>query len=369
MKDPRDITTLQATTILISTIIGVGVLPLPLFAVRAGETGAPLVTLCGIGIASVGLFIMTKLGIRHPNKTIITYSEDIIGKWLGKFCSICVIVFFAILTGLAAREFGTVVTTAVLLETPLEVTVIVMLLLAAISARNNINVFAYIHNFYVPIILAPVLIVIAVSLKNANVLYLRPFIGGSFEDAFLGALTIAALFQGSFVITLIIPVMKQPKKAMKASMWAMFISGGLYLLIVVATVAVFGTEEIKQLFWPTLELARTTSLPGNILQRLDVIFLSVWVTAVFTTIFASYYLTIYSIKQFVRLQDHKMLSYFILPFVYVLAMLPEDIFQMYKIIEYIGRIGLSLTVLYPMFLLILDVLKSKRRQNSGSKQV
>ncbi|RID83696.1 amino acid permease [Peribacillus asahii] len=369
MEDLREITTLQATTILISTIIGVGVLPLPLFAVRAGETGAPLVTLFGIGIAAIGLFIITKLGIRHPSKTIITYSEEILGKWLGKVCSIFVIIFFTILTALAAREFGTVVTTSVLIETPLDVTVIVMLVLAAISARNNINVFAYIHNFYVPIILAPVLIVVAVSLKNANILYLRPLIGSDFKEMFFGALTVAALFQGSFIMTLIIPAMKQPKKAMKASIWAILISGGLYLLLVIATVAVFGTEEIKQLFWPTLELARTTSLPGNILQRLDIVFLSVWVTAVFTTIFASYYLTIYSIKQFFRLQDHKMLSYFILPFVYILAMLPEDIFQMYEIIRYVGRIGLSITILYPLFLLILDVLKSKRRKHSESKQV
>jgi len=147
MGDPREITTVQATTILISTIIGVGVLPLPLFAVRAGENSAPFVTLTGILLAAAGLFILTLLGMRHPQKTIITYSQDIIGKWLGRFVSLFVIVFFLVLTALAAREFGAVVVTGVLRETPLEVTVIVMLLLASISCRNNINVFSYIHNF------------------------------------------------------------------------------------------------------------------------------------------------------------------------------------------------------------------------------
>ena len=166
MEDSREITTIQAATILISTIIGVGVLPLPLFAVRAGETGAPFITLLGIGIAAIGLLVITKLGIRHPEKTIITYSEEILGKWLGRLCSLFVILFFTILTALAAREFGAVVVTAVLLETPLEVTVIVMLLLAAITARNTINVFAYIHNFYIPIILAPVLIIVVIIVKK-----------------------------------------------------------------------------------------------------------------------------------------------------------------------------------------------------------
>lgn len=369
MGDPKQITTLQATTILISTIIGVGVLPLPLFAVRAGENGAPLVTFFGIILAAIGLFILTFLGVRHPQKTIITYSIDIIGKWLGRFCSLFVIFFFLILTSLAAREFGAVVVSAVLRDTPVEITVIIMLMLACLSCRNNINVFAYIHNFYVPIILAPGLIIVALSLKNANMLYLRPIIGSNYFEIFTGVLTISALFQGSFVITMIIPSMKTPAKALKASFWGIFISGGLYLLIVIATVAVFGPEEIKQIFWPTLELARTTTLPGNILQRLDVIFLAVWVTAVFTTLFSSYYFTIHSIKELFSLKDHKLFSYFILPFVFIIAMVPRDILQMYEIIQYVSRGGLIITILYPGSLLLLDFFKSWRRKKSVSQQM
>ena len=368
MGDPKEITTLQTSSIIISTIIGVGVLPLPLFAVRAGDTGAPLVTLAGIALAAIGLFIITLLGMRHPDKTIITYSQLIIGKWLGRFCSLFIIFFFLVLTGLASREFGAVVVSAVLRETPLEVTVIVMLLLACLSCRNNINVFSYIHNFYVPIILAPAIIVVVLSLKNANILYLRPLIGTNYYNMFTGMLTISALFQGSFIITMIIPSMKTPNKALKASFWGIFISGGLYLSLVIATVAVFGPEEIKQIFWPTLELARTTTVPGNILQRLDVIFLAVWVTAVFTTLFSSYYFTIHAIKEFCHLQDHKMLTYFILPFVFILAMIPQDILQMYEVIQYVGRAGLLITILYPSLLLGIDFLKGWRRKKSVSQQ-
>lgn len=367
MEEPREVTTLQAATILISTIIGVGVLPLPLFAVRAGETGAPLVTLLGIVIAAIGLMLLTKLGMRYPEHTIITYSEVILGKWLGRFGSLMIILFLMVLTALAAREFGAVVITAVLLDTPLEVTVIVMLLLGAITARNNINTFAYIHNFYIPIILAPVLIIVALSLKNANILYIQPFLPESWIGSLLGALTIASLFQGSYVMTIIIPAMKKPESAMKAGWWALFISGGLYLLIVTATLSIFGVEEIKKLYWPTLELARTTSIPGNLLQRLDVIFISVWVIAVFTTVYASYFLTIHSMKQLLRLQDHKVLGYFVLPFIFILAMLPQNILQLYKIIQLLGRAGIVMSILYPLFLYIIDMIRSKRGKKVESK--
>ncbi|MCC3355821.1 GerAB/ArcD/ProY family transporter [Bacillus sp. REN16] len=367
MEYPKEITVIQATTILISTIIGVGLLALPLFAVRTADTGAPFVTLSGIAIASIGLGLITFLGMRHPQKSIILYGEDILGKWLGKVPNIVIILFFAVLTGLTSREFGAVVITAILKQTPLEVTVIIMLILAALSTRNEMNVFAYIHNFYLPIVLAPALIVVALSLKNANTLYLFPILGNEPGNYLVGAFTIAALFQGSFIITMIIPFMRHPQKAINASIWGMVIAGGLYLLIVIATVAVFGPGEILNLLWPTLELARTTSIPGNILQRLDVVFLSVWVIAVFTTLLSSYMFTVHSISQMVGLRDHKMLSFFILPIVFVIAMIPQNILQLYDVIQIFGRLGLIITIGYPALLICVDLIKKKVKKSGSVK--
>ncbi|WP_099352621.1 GerAB/ArcD/ProY family transporter [Fredinandcohnia onubensis] len=367
MEYPREITVIQATTILISTIIGVGLLALPLFAVRTADTGAPLVTLLGITIASAGLGLITFLGIRHPRKSIIMYGEDILGKWLSRVPNVVIILFFAILTGLTSREFGAVVITAILKQTPLEVTVIVMLILAALSTRNDMNVFAYIHNFYVPFILAPALIIVALSLKNANSLYLLPILGNNPGNYLVGGFTIAALFQGSFIFTMIIPFMRHPRKAVKASIWGMVIAGGLYLLIVIATVAVFGPGEITNLLWPTLELARTTSIPGNLLQRLDIVFLSVWVIAVFTTLFSSYMFTVHSISQMAGLRDHKMLSFFILPLVFIIAMIPQNILHLYDVIEIFGRLGLILTVGYPTLLVSVDLVKKKVKKSGSIK--
>ncbi|OMF37963.1 spore gernimation protein [Paenibacillus sp. FSL H8-0548] len=363
MENPRQITVIQAAAILFSTIIGVGVLPLPLFAVRVANSGAPLVTLLGMLLGFVGLGIITLLGMRFPNKSIIQYSEDILGKWLALLGNILIIVFFAILTSLTAREFGEVVVTSVLKTTPVEVTVIVMLLLAAITTRNDITTFAYIHVFYTPILLVPVLLIVALALKNSDLINLQPIWGNATGNMLPGILTIAALFQGSFILTIVIPAMRQPEKAMKASMVGMLFAGGLYITIVAATVSVFGSEEIKKLLWPTLELAKATSLPANILERLDAAFLAVWVTAVFTTLYSSYFLTIHSISKLFRLSDHRMFSFFLLAFVFVMAMLPQNILQMYSIIQNFGRIGLAITIAYPGLLLVIALLRKKRGQS------
>jgi len=366
MQTTRQITVIQSAAILVSTIIGVGVLQLPLFAVRAADSGAPLVTLLGMLVGFIGLALIAMLGMRFPNQSIIQYSEEIIGKWVAWIGSMFIIAFFAFLTSLTAREFGEVVVTSVLKTTPVEVTVIVMLLLAALSTRNDITTFAYIHFFYFPILLGPGLVIVALSLKNAEIINLQPLWGNAPQGMLGGILTVAALFQGSFVLTMVIPAMRRPEKAMKASVLGMTIAGGLYVTIVVATVSVFGAEETKMLLWPTLELAKATSLPANVLERLDAAFLAVWVTAVFTTLFSSYFLTIHSMSKLFRLRDHRMFSLFLLPIVFVMAMLPVNILNMYEIIQFVGRIGLCITIVYPAVLLTISFIRKKRGNSVGN---
>lgn len=360
MEYPRQITVTQTVAILISTIIGVGILSFPLFAVQEANTAAPLVTLLGILLAFFGLWVLTMLGMRFPNQSIIHYSEMIIGKWLSYVGSILIILFFIVLTSLTAREFGEVVVINVLNKTPIEVTVIVMLLLATLSSRNDILTFAYMHYFYMPIVLFPGILIVILSMKNSDLINILPLLGNQPTNMMSGLLIIAALFQGSFVISIIIPSMRTPNKSMLASIWGMGITGLLYLMIVFSVVAVYGTEETKRFLWPTLELVKTTSLPANVLERIDAAFIAIWVTAVFTTLLSSYYFSIHCLSNLFRLKDHRIFSFFILPIVFVIAMLPQNVLQMYAIIKVVGKIGLWITIVYPCVLLIVAWIRKKR---------
>ncbi|MFC0328985.1 endospore germination permease [Paenibacillus sepulcri] len=356
----RPITTLQVAAIVVSSTIGGGVLAVPLLAVRAADTGAPLVTLLGTLVGLFGLIIVTVLGIRFPDQSIIQYSEDIIGRGISFVASLSIVIFFSILAAAISREFGEVVITSILKRTPLEVTVLAMLLLAAVFARTDIVTFASIHLFYLPFIMVPGLTIVSLSLKNSRVLNLLPVWGNEHHDLFLWIFTIAALFQGSFIITMVIPFMKSPTKAFLSMIWGWAIPSLLYVLIVISSVAVFGPEEIKLLMWPTLELAKTTALPANILERLDAAFLAVWVTNVFTTMLSTFYLTVKSITQMFHLKEHKIFAFFMLPFIFLIAMLPQSVLELYEFAEYAGKLGLYITIGYPLLLLLIAVIRKKR---------
>lgn len=360
MHRPRSISAIQTAAVLASTAIGVGVLPLPLFAVRTANSGAPLITVLGILVGLAGLTIAAILAMRHSDQSLVEYSESLLGKPLAWFGNTLVIVFFAVLTSLAAREFGSVVVTTTLHQTPIEVTVFIMLLLAAVSARYDVRTFAYIHQFYLPIILAPALFIVIISFTNYEMTNVMPLLGNETSGVVRGILTIAALLQGSFVITLVVPYMRQPRKAWKAGICGLTIAGTLYLIIVIAAVSVFGAEEVKLMLWPTLELAKATSLPANILERQDAWFMSIWVTAVFTTLLSSYYVTVHTLGTLIRLHDHKMLPLFLLPFIFAASMLPDNVLQLYTIIEIIGLHGLWITIGFPLLLLAVSFIRRSK---------
>lgn len=368
----RQITTIQVAAVLISTTVGAGVFALPRLAVFAADTGAPLITLIGALVGLFGLLLITVLGVRFPEKSIVQYSEDILGRGTAFVASMSIVSFFTVWTALISREFGEVVVTSLLRQTPLEVTVLVMLLLAAIFARTDIVTFVNTHLFYMPFILVPGITVIGLSFKNSHILNLLPIWGNEHHQLFSGILMIAALFQGSFIMTLVIPFMRSPKRAYVSMLWGWAVPSGTYVLIVIASVAVFGPEEVKLLMWPTLELAKTTSVPANILERLDAALLAVFVTNVFTALFSCYYFIIRSLTYMFHLRDHKMFVYFILPFIFLIAMLPQNILQMYQILEFVGKIGLIITIGYPALLWIMAVIRKKRGEpdnirDSGGK--
>ncbi|MCL6453607.1 MAG: spore germination protein [Alicyclobacillus sp.] len=358
----QTVTVMEASAVLISTLIGVGVLALPRFAAEAGNTGGPLVTLLGLVIALVGLALVTMVGMRFPRESIVQYGERVIGRWPARVGTALLILYFAALTSLTAREFGMVVVTSVLERTPVAITTIVMLVMAAVSSRSNMSTFAYAHLFYLPFILIPGFGIVLLAMKNATWLNVQPWLGNNPHPMSMatGALTIAALCQGSFVMTFVVPAMREPRRALRSSVWAMVVASALYLLTVLTTIAVFGAEATKLLLWPTLELAKTTMLPGQVLERLDALFLIVWVTAVFTSLYSTYALTARALQELSGLRDHKLLCVFLLPYVFVIAMLPRDILQMYRAIEWLGRIGLVLTVGYPLLLLIVAVCRKQR---------
>ncbi|GAE30178.1 GerAB/ArcD/ProY family transporter [Alkalihalobacillus hemicellulosilyticus] len=173
----REITVLQLTVILVSTNIGVGMLAFPRFVALEAETASISATLFGSMIALIGVMSIAYLGKVYDNKTFVGYSRQILGKKLGAFFIMIMILFFIILTGLELRQFGEVIIGSLLPKTPIYVPMMMIAFICMLASFHSMNVFAYVHLFYIAFTVAPITFILLAATREIDWIYVQPILG------------------------------------------------------------------------------------------------------------------------------------------------------------------------------------------------
>lgn len=360
-KHRERITPWQLTFIVISSILGVSMLAFPRFVVKGAGLGAPLASLFGVSVAFVGLVSIVLLGRRFPKHTLVKYNEIILGKAVGRIFTGVIILFFVLIMGLETRQFSEVIAGGILPSTPIHIAIFMMIFLCATTSFQNVSTFAYIHFFYMPLIIFPLLLVILPIYRDIEVYHLTPIIGNNlvWKEFIQGGLVVTQAMLSFFIITMVIPYMKEPKKCVKSGIVGFIIASLFVMFIVIIVVGVFGEEEVHQMIWPTLILGRMISVPGDILARVDAILIISWIYGVFTTQLSYYFLIVRGIGELFRYYNYRVIALLGTPVVFVIALLPRNIYEMYDYILFATFFGLPLTIIYPVFLLVIAKLRKK----------
>jgi len=342
------------------------VLALPRLIVEQAGTGGPLATLLGAIPVTLAWLAATKLSRWFPGRSPVEYAPKVLTRPVGWLYSGALLVMKILITALAVREFGAVVRTAVLPSTPVEVTIILLLLTTAYFVRYDQQVFARVFEIFFPIMLAPLTTICLLALKNAHAYYLFPLLGTSGLGLLRGAVLATTGYVAYMVALFLLPSLNRPEKAVKAGLVGIGLSTFVYMLAVSATLAVFGLEETKLLVWPTFELIKNTTVPGFILERLEPAFLGIWVAAVFTTVAATYYATLLNIAQMFKLRDHKVMAIPLVPILYIIAMAPPDVHTLYQAGITWGLFGVTMNVGGPVFMTGIARLRRKGATRSAA---
>ncbi len=104
------ITTSQAVVIIVNYILGTGILTLPRASVEKVKTPDVWISVILGGIlAMVSGVIMVKLSQQFPEKTFYQYSQDIVGKWIGRLLSFLIIGYFLTTSAFQIRSMAEVI--------------------------------------------------------------------------------------------------------------------------------------------------------------------------------------------------------------------------------------------------------------------
>lgn len=244
------------------------------------------------------------LGLRFPGRTVIEYSGDIVGSFLGKIIGLGYIFFFLHINGVIIREFGDFVVTAFMPETPLLLFNGVMVLLAAYAVRCGMEVICRANQFVFPLAVLSLFVIIglvAPEMRLENLLPvfdrgLKPILGGALEPS---------SWRGEVVVLLMfLPYLNSPREARKAGIGAVVFIGILLALDTASMMAVFGPEMSAHLTFPTLYLARYVSV-GQFVERTEAIVMILWVTGIFIKVACFYQAGTLAAAQWFGLADYR----------------------------------------------------------------
>ncbi len=317
------------------------------------------------GILSLPMHILLTLPAyflarRFKSLSVIQSAEVILGP-VGKLVGALYIWFFLHRTSIVLREFGEFLTAIFYPETPILVFIGIIALFAAYAVRNGIETICRVGQIVLPIILFSVLLVIALLIQDMDLKNLSPILERGIAPILYGAFVVASRTAVILFVLMLIPYINIPKK-LKNYLNIGFLTLTVYLTAFsIITAGIFGVEQAKILVFPFYYAVRLISI-GDFLERIDAIFVAIWVLGMFINTAINYYLAVLATAQLLKLQDYRSLALAIGTVIVSLAIFQSDSmialneFLSYKIYTWYT---LFFIVALPVFLLLTAVIRNK----------
>ncbi|AMM91468.1 spore gernimation protein [Peribacillus simplex] len=362
---PKDqITTPQVAVIVINFILGTGLLTLPRAATEKVHTPDIWISvILGGIIAIIAGVIIVKLSQQFPEKTFYQYSNEIVGKWLGRLLSIALIGYFLITCGFQLRSMAEVIKYLLLEGTPTWAISMIFMWVSLYLVIGGINSIARLFEIILPLTVILFLVVAFMSIKIFEIDNLRPVLGEGIIPVLKGVKTTALAFTGPEVMLLLIPFMNQPKKAVKALIVGVLIPLVFYVITVIMVIGALSVEGVVTRTWPTLDLIRSFEISGLIFERFESLLLVVWIMQIFATFTITYYAAALGFAQLSKKNIHPFMVA-LLPVLYIISMIPKNMNDIFKLGDFVGNYALYLFGLLPLLLLIIQKVKGGKYETT-----
>jgi len=361
ITSPKDrITTIQAVIIISNYILGTGILTLPRVATEKVNTPDTWLTvILGGLIAMVAGVIMVKLGQRFPGKTFYQYSQEIVGKWMGKLLSLILVCYFVMMGGFHIRALVEVTSLFLLEGTPYWAIAMPFMWIGLYLIIGGINPIARLFEIILPITVGVFLVVAFMSFKIFEVDNLRPVLGLGIMPVLKGIKTTALSYIGFESMLIIMAFMKQPNQAVKAVLVGIFIPLIFYLITIVMVIGGLSVDDVVTKTWPTIDLMRSFEMPGLLFERFESLLLVIWIMQMFTCFNVSHYAASLGLAQLFKKNIHPFM-FGLLPVIYIISMTPKNTNDLFKLGDTMGNVAFFLFGIQPPLLLL--VLKLKKRK-------
>ena len=361
MKEREFINKYGIFSSIVVTIIGVGVFSYPRDLTELIGSDGWFVTLLGGFISWILLYLIYKVVKINNYNNFYGILHNNLGGILGKIFAVIFVAFNIFSIALGMRVFSEVIKMYLLLRTPTEFILMIMILTGVYLVRSGLDVLIRFNEISFWIMFIPIIFVLLAAAKGAEFTNVLPVFNNKFEDYIKAVGTTIYAFTGYQIAYLLIPSAKEKEKMPKIIFKSIVFVSVFYAVITIMALAIFSKKETSNLLWPTITMIKSIDIPGTFIERWEGVVMALWVIFYFTTFVNGYYFSSDIIKHAFKLEDIKISSLLIMPFIYLIALYPENVSELYQVSTKSNyTLANFALIILPIALLIISAIKQKR---------
>jgi spore germination protein (amino acid permease) len=359
----NNITKFQLFFIFIQSQIGVALLSLPHEVQKSAKEDGWLSTLVAGVVVQLMLVIYWQLLKRFPTLIYTEITKKILGAFLGNVLNLLIYLNFILVGGLATILFIKLVKLWLLPLTPGWIISLLILTSCVYLAISDLKIIARFFVLASSLILLLVIISIFGWFTPKEFQYILPIGSSGFKNIVLGSKNSLLAMLGFEGFLFLFPFLIDNKKGvLKTISIANLSITLLYTYFVFITVISFNSNQLALMREPILNLLRGISY--QMVDRLDLIFLSIWIVPMATSTISYLY---FASKSLSAKKENYTKAVLVNGFiVFLITLIPHDDAFITRFNEYVTYLSYAVVFLNPTLLLVLSILLKKNEMSESA---
>ena len=346
------------------TVVGTSLFSYPrVLSEQIGTDGWFVAALSGLVIIPF-IYILFKMAKVNDYRRLTEILEGNLGKILGKIVAVYIALSGIFIISIEMRTFTEVLKMYLLDKTPTEFILVITIIVGSFLCRGEMESVIKFNEIAFWIMFIPIFITIPFVLVKADFTNVFPILNHTPIQYIQATKVSLYSFVGLGIIYMALPFVKDKKDIFKVTTKSILFIVGFYIIIFLTTIFTFPSNYNAKLLWPTMTMLSTVDIQGTFIERWEGIVVIFWIIFYFTTYVNILYFASELIRDIFRFQDVKVSLPLLLPIIYIIALYPQNIAEVYhirnKIIPYIDTIIVGVL---PTILLITGLKNSRRSKH------
>ena len=365
MRGTNEISNNQIRGLIVSTVIGAGILSLPnKMAMAIGNDGWIPIVIGGM-FSIITVLIMNKIFQLYPDMDFFEIGREVLGKWVFNIFIFVFLIYNLTLMASLSRNIAELVKAFLLETTPPEVLIISFILVTTYIARSEIQTIGRLGYHIYPLILVSVMMLIALSLPSLDYTNALPVFRFNANKLPKAVVDSYFSFTGFEILLFAIPFAegrKDKSRLVKTSIIAICIIILIYVLVFFLTLSQYGLHSLQRQAFPTLSLVKEIDLPGFFIENLDGIAMAIWTLVIFATMASSYYSSGKILSNLFAVREHGIFIIPMVPIIYIISLIPQNVLEVEEILgTLLNYLGITSIVIMPTLIYLIGLFKVRRQ--------